>query len=99
MCVQLVECTSGEFVVYTRWGRTGTSGCCKKEDFDDAEAACVSFAKTFQSKAGVPWTDETREAYVPKCVTSSYPVFAFQAVIGMFTYTLILRNAFPFPCS
>ena len=59
--LQMIETSTGEIVLYTRWGRTGTSGTCKKETCDDADEGLAKFAKVFQSKTGSTW--DQRDAY------------------------------------
>lgn len=63
--VQLVEETKGTFVVFTRWGRTGTAGACKLESFDEIDKAEAQFAKMFLAKTGVDWEDQ--DDYEPQC--------------------------------
>ena len=63
--LQMIETSSGEIVLYTRWGRTGTSGTCKKETCDDADEGMAKLAKVFQSKTGSTW--DQRNTYQHMC--------------------------------
>lgn len=45
----------GSFVVYTRWGRTGTSGQALTETFESEEDARKKFMDTFEKKTGTTW--------------------------------------------
>mmetsp|Transcript_12094 Transcript_12094/g.25764 ORF Transcript_12094/g.25764 Transcript_12094/m.25764 type:complete len:598 (-) Transcript_12094:420-2213(-) len=47
-----------EYHVYTRWGRTGSSGQAKLEGpFDDENDASAVFERIFKSKTGIAWKD------------------------------------------
>ena len=43
------------YVVYTRWGRTGTSGQALEQDFDEYDEALIVFEKKFKQKTGLTW--------------------------------------------
>jgi len=57
--VLVQSCTkqsSGDrYRVFTRWGRTGTSGQCQMVGAEDEDAALDIFAKIFESKTGLQW--------------------------------------------
>ena len=46
---------SGSYVVYTRWGRTGTSGQALEQDFDEYGEALDGFEDKFKQKTGLTW--------------------------------------------
>lgn len=55
--LQLIECADGTFVVYTRWGRTGTSGQALEQRFrsEEKDGAVSCFEKKFEEKSGLYW--------------------------------------------
>lgn len=59
--LQLIKCdddeTSEPFVVYSRWGRTGSTGQGLTQEFDDCDAAVECFEKKFKEKTGLAWED------------------------------------------
>ena len=57
--IQLIDDTkdNDRFVVYTRWGRTGTSGQALEQSFEDSDDAAKCFRDKFKSKTGLDWTD------------------------------------------
>mmetsp|Transcript_34437 Transcript_34437/g.61878 ORF Transcript_34437/g.61878 Transcript_34437/m.61878 type:complete len:234 (-) Transcript_34437:1898-2599(-) len=55
--LQLIRKTEEGFVVYTRWGRTGTSGQALEQEFDALEAAVACFKNKFKQKTGLEWGD------------------------------------------
>lgn len=65
--LQLVETRGGDYVVFTRWGRTGTSGACKMETFQDVDKAVAQFGKMFLAKTGWDWEDQ--DDYAPQYAT------------------------------
>jgi len=60
--LQLIEHVDGSYVVYTRWGRTGTSGQALVQPFDeeDEDAAVKGFLKKFKEKTGRQWEDRSK---------------------------------------
>mmetsp|Transcript_55329 Transcript_55329/g.83735 ORF Transcript_55329/g.83735 Transcript_55329/m.83735 type:complete len:918 (-) Transcript_55329:210-2963(-) len=58
-----------QYYVFTRWGRTGTSGTAKLDGpFQEEQEAKSSFEKIFQAKTGVAWNEAS-----PGC-TGELPV-------------------------
>lgn len=57
--LQLIERTDGTYVVYSRWGRTGSVGQALEKDFDDLEGALKEFNKLFEDKTGLTWENRT----------------------------------------
>jgi predicted DNA-binding WGR domain protein len=56
--IELDEATSeGQFVVYTRWGRTGTAGQGLEQAFQDADDAFRCFEEKFTGKSGLDWAN------------------------------------------
>ncbi|KAL7579499.1 hypothetical protein ACA910_007876 [Epithemia clementina (nom. ined.)] len=56
LILQLIETTKRNvYCVYTRWGRTGTTGQALNEEFPDYNAAEDTFRKNFQEKTGLNW--------------------------------------------
>ena len=66
-------------MVFTRWGRTGTSGSCKLETFQDVDKAVAQFAKMFLAKTGFDWDEH--ENYVAQCAHSSHEILAVHLVM------------------
>jgi len=65
--LQLIRMTNGDdFVVYTRWGRTGTAGQALEQGFDDLEAAFTCFEEKFKQKTGLKWKDRAEPAKAKK---------------------------------
>ena len=61
--LQLVETDQDNFMVYSRWGRTGTTGQALHQDFDDFTSAEACFVKKFREKTGLEW-DEREDSAV-----------------------------------
>jgi len=57
--LQLIERAEGSHVVYTRWGRTGTSGQGLEQDFDEHDDAVQCFENIFEKKTGLEWEDRS----------------------------------------
>jgi len=57
--LQLIDRTEDSYVVYTRWGRTGTSGQALEEDFDELSKAVECFKGKFKEKTGLVWEKRT----------------------------------------
>ena len=56
--LQLIEMQNGNgFAVYTRWGRTGTSGQALQQDFDELDSALQAFNDKFKQKTGWAWEE------------------------------------------
>ena len=56
--LQLIEMQNGDgFAVYTRWGRTGTSGQALQQDFDELDSALQAFNDKFKQKTGWTWEE------------------------------------------
>lgn len=45
------------WVVYTRWGRTGTVGQASEQEFEDLASASKCFTGKFEEKTGLNWED------------------------------------------
>jgi predicted DNA-binding WGR domain protein len=52
------------YLVYTRWGRTGTKGQALIQVFDDLEGATKSFLDKFREKAALEWDERNNEPTV-----------------------------------
>jgi len=50
---------NGSYVVYTRWGQTGTSGQALQEDFYELSKAVECFKGKFKEKTGLVWEKRT----------------------------------------
>lgn len=59
--LQVVEVDEGGFVVYQRWGRTGTAGASLREEFGMVEDARKRFEEKFEDKSGLKWGDREME--------------------------------------
>ena len=58
--LQLIQTVQKSFVLYTRWGRTGTSGQGLEQDFKkDYDAAVRCFQDKFKEKTGLDWTNRS----------------------------------------
>ena len=57
--IQLIQRPKGQYSVYTRWGRTGTVGQSKQDDFGGLAAATKIFKKKFKDKSGLAWEKRT----------------------------------------
>jgi poly [ADP-ribose] polymerase len=55
--LQLIQKTSVQWLVYTRWGRTGTSGQALEQEFDSLVSAVACFETKFKEKTGLDWDD------------------------------------------
>eukprot|EP00978_Attheya_sp_CCMP212_P033483 scaffold135193_cov47-Attheya_sp.AAC.1 len=53
------DSSSSSFVVYTRWGRTGTSGQGLEQDFMTREDGIKCFESKFEEKTGLEWERRT----------------------------------------
>eukprot|EP00980_Cylindrotheca_fusiformis_P026001 scaffold15140_cov164-Cylindrotheca_fusiformis.AAC.3 len=62
--LQAIEKTDGSFVVYSRWGRTGSRGQALIQDFADEQDAVKAFCDKFKQKTGVDWTKRDEEDVV-----------------------------------
>ena len=58
--------TKDVWVVYTRWGRTGTVGQGLAKEFDDLDAATQHFYDKFKEKAGLAWDDRKQPTVAGK---------------------------------
>jgi poly [ADP-ribose] polymerase 2/3/4 len=56
-----VACTDDAYVVYTRWGRTGTLGQALQQEFEDLESATKCFMDKFREKTDLEWEDRHEE--------------------------------------
>jgi poly [ADP-ribose] polymerase 2/3/4 len=54
--------TDEAYMVYTRWGRTGTKGQALEQEFDDLENAVACFRAKFRQKTDLEWEDRHAEA-------------------------------------
>ena len=63
--LQLIKSVGNSFIVYTRWGRTGTAGQGLEQKFDDYEEAAKTFEKKFQEKTGLIW-EKRNDSCVPE---------------------------------
>jgi len=57
--LQLIESIQGSQIVYTRWGRTGTSGQALEQSFDEYDDAVKCFEDKFAEKSGLGWTNRS----------------------------------------
>mmetsp|Transcript_27295 Transcript_27295/g.32279 ORF Transcript_27295/g.32279 Transcript_27295/m.32279 type:complete len:318 (+) Transcript_27295:61-1014(+) len=57
--LQLIDRAEGSYVVYTRWGQTGTSGQALEEDFDELSKAVECFKGKFKEETGLVWEKRT----------------------------------------
>jgi poly [ADP-ribose] polymerase 2/3/4 len=68
-CLQVIELDTataeGQFVLYTRWGRTGAAGQALEQVFHDANDALQCFEMKFKDKAGKVWEDRADPAAPP----------------------------------
>jgi poly [ADP-ribose] polymerase len=55
--MQLLKEDDSNFCLFQHWGRTGTTGQIKTDEFDDEEAAIADFEKKFKMKTGCKWED------------------------------------------
>ena len=58
--LQLFKSTSGSYMVYSRWGRTGTTGQALEQSFVEQSAAFSCFEKKFEDKTGLLWKDRAK---------------------------------------
>lgn len=77
-----------QFVFFTRWGRTGTSGSCKVEGpFDDLEEALGLFEAKFKDKTGNLWrVDDHEDRYLGRsgmCTMYSRRLLLYSVFIQM----------------
>jgi predicted DNA-binding WGR domain protein len=52
------------YLVYTRWGRTGTKGQALEQEFDDLEGAKTCFLDKFRQKTALEWDERNNEPTV-----------------------------------
>uniref|UniRef100_A0A7R9WK21 NAD(+) ADP-ribosyltransferase n=1 Tax=Pseudictyota dubia TaxID=2749911 RepID=A0A7R9WK21_9STRA len=55
--LQLIKRAEGGYAVFTRWGRTGTSGQGLGKSYDTRDDAVRCFKEKFQEKVGLVWED------------------------------------------
>lgn len=53
----ILDKNSGVFILFTRWGRIGTTGQMQHTPFPTKEAAVKEFSKIFSQKSGNEWTN------------------------------------------
>lgn len=59
--LQLIQTDRNVHIVYTRWGRTGTSGQGLEQSFgEDYDAAVECFQDKFNEKTGLDWTNRSQ---------------------------------------
>ena len=64
--LQLIKTTNSSFIVYTRWGRTGSAGQGLEQKFDDYEEAVQTFESKFKEKVGLTWEKRDDPSIVGK---------------------------------
>ena len=65
--LQLIHDTvHDKYVVYTRWGRTGTRGKGQLSQFERKDEAATAFQKKFKQKTGLQWKDRNGPTLVGK---------------------------------
>lgn len=53
----ILDKNSGVFILFTRWGRIGSTGQMQHTPFPTKEAAVKEFSKIFSQKSGNEWTN------------------------------------------
>jgi poly [ADP-ribose] polymerase len=55
-----------DYYLFQHWGRTGTTGQVKTDEFDDEEEAIGAFEDKFKSKTGSAWADPASTTFKQK---------------------------------